>query len=127
VQLIDGQNGRSPQEVLTEQFAQIKEACEDVAAGPISLAAENGYDTALRAVGCTKAKKWGKGEVSLYKVIKGHDRLYIIARAWRGDPFPKGQVPVPKETTATWLTFMSQVLVCDVKDPKHPCPGDDGK
>ena len=122
VQMITGKPESSPQEVLKNQLGEVQKACEDVGAGPVGAAVENGYDTALRAIACTKSKQWGKGELNLYKVIRGRERLYVVARAWRGAPFAKDKLPIGPDVTKQWLAFMQQVRVCDSRDAQHPCP-----
>jgi hypothetical protein len=122
VQIIGGMSKKSAQDVLKDQLEIVKNACEDIGAGQVSLAMENGFDTAMRAVACPKSKQWGDGELSLYKVISGRDRAYVVWRSWRGPSFDKQHLPVPVETTTEWLSFMRQVLLCDVSDPKHACP-----
>lgn len=122
VQIIGGNGGKSPQDVLKDQLEIIKSACDDIGAGQVSLAVENGFETAMRAVACPKSKQWADGEVSLYKVITGRDRAYVVWRSWRGPAFTKDHLPVPSGTTAEWLGFMRQVMLCDSSDPKHACP-----
>ena len=111
------------QELLVQRFAEIARACEDTTMGPMSPVIENGYDTALRAVACTKIKGRDQGEVSLYKAWVGKDRMYLVARAWRGPPFARDHVPVKPETTLQWLAFVQSVVLCDTRDPHRPCPG----
>lgn len=122
VQMIGGMGNKTPQDVLKDQLEVVKNACEDIGAGQVSLAVENGFETAMRAVACPKSKQWGDGELSLYKVISGRDRAYVIWRSWRGPAFSKDHLPVPAELTVEWLNFMRQVMLCDTADPKHACP-----
>jgi hypothetical protein len=122
VQVIAGPPQKTPQEILKDQLEQIRKDCQDIGAGPVNLGVENGYDTAVRAIACTRLKQWPKGELGLYKVMKGRDRLYIVQRSWRGEPFDKQHLPVPAETTQQWLAFMQQVVLCDPRDPHRPCP-----
>jgi hypothetical protein len=122
VQIITGRPQAGPEDVLRDQLAEIRKVCDDVAVGPTSPAEENGYPTAMRAIGCTKSKEWGKGELNLYKVLRGHERLYVVARSWRGEPFDRDRLPVSPETTKEWLVFMQQVVLCDGRDAQHPCP-----
>jgi hypothetical protein len=112
----------NPPDLLAERFRAIQAECQETSLGPVSPSMENGYPTALRAVACTKVKKWSQGEVSLYKAWKGKDGMYLVARSWRGAPFDKGKVPVPPETTLKWLAFIQSVVLCDTQDPKRPCP-----
>jgi len=122
VETFYGPPQRSAQELMAERVEQIDRECEDTAVGPVSPVVENGYDTAMRAVACTKAKKLGQGEVTLYKAWKGRDAMYLVARSWRGHPFDKAHVPVPPETTLQWLAFVQSIVLCDSRDPQHPCP-----
>ncbi len=122
VQIVGGMSRKSAQDVLKDQLEVVKNACEDIGAGQVSLAMENGFETAMRAVACPKSKQWGDGELSLYKVISGRDRAYVVWRSWRGPSFDKEHLPVPAETTTEWLSFMRQVLLCDAHDPQHACP-----
>ncbi len=122
VNILYGPSQQSPQDLLAQRVQLIQRECEDTALGPVSPLVENGYETALRAVACTKAKKWGQGEVSLYKAWRGRDAMYLVARSWRGAPFDKTHVPVPPETTLQWLAFVQSIVLCDTRDPKRPCP-----
>jgi hypothetical protein len=122
VELIGGKPNMDVQTTLNGRLELIHQGCDDVGAGPPQLAVENGYDTGVRAFACPKSKKYGKGELSLYKVIIGRSRTYVISRAWSGEPYEKNKVPVPAKTTEEWLAFMSKVIVCDSGDRIHPCP-----
>jgi hypothetical protein len=109
-------------ELLVQRFGEIARACEDTTMGPMSPVTENGYDTAMRAVACTKIKGRDQGEVSLYKAWIGKDRMYLVARAWRGPAFDKEHVPVKPEVTLQWLAFVQSIVLCDTRDPHRPCP-----
>jgi hypothetical protein len=60
--------------------------------------------------------------MSLFKVILGRSRTYVIGRAWSGEPYEKDKMPLPAGTTEEWLAFMSKILVCDTVERTHPCP-----
>jgi hypothetical protein len=122
VNIIYGTPNQSPQDLLAQRVQLIQHECEDSQAGPVAPAVENGYETALRAVACTKAKRWGQGEISLFKAWRGRDASYLVARSWRGPPFAKNDRPVPPETTLQWLAFMQGIVLCDSRDPRRPCP-----
>ncbi len=122
VNILYGTPNQTPQDLLEQRKQLIQRECEEVQAGPVAPAIENGYETALRAVACTKTKRWGKGEVSLFKAWRGREAMYLVARSWRGPPFGKNERPVPAETTLQWLAFIQSVVLCDTRDPKRPCP-----
>lgn len=118
----DDPPNKSPQDVLAERAGEYRQECDDGGAGPVTPGIENGYGTALGSVICTRSKRQGKGEVSLFKVLRGRDRLYIVARSWRGTPFEKGHLPLTAAQTSEWVAFMNRVAVCDTRDPGRPCP-----
>lgn len=122
IQIISGEPNKTAQDIMNAQLERVRSECADAGAGPASPGVENGYETVIRAVACTRSKRYGKGELNLYKVLRGHERIYVVARSWRGEPFEKAHVPVPPETTMEWLNFMNRVVVCDSRDAKHPCP-----
>ncbi len=123
VEMIQGKPAMDVQTTLTQRLDIIHQGCEDVGAGPPQLSVENGYDTGLRAFACPRSKQWSKGELSLYKVILGRSRTYVISRAWSGEPYAKDKLPpLPQQTTDAWLAFMKNVILCDSGDRLHPCP-----
>jgi hypothetical protein len=122
IEMIQGKPTMDVQTVLNLRLDAIHEGCDAVGAGPAQVAVENGYDVGIRAIACPKSKRYGKGELSLFKVILGRNRTYIVSRAWSGDPFEKDKVPVPAKTTEDWLAFMGKILVCDTAERSHPCP-----
>ena len=122
VELIAGKPDKDVQTVLRERLEEIHRDCENVGAGEPQLSKENGYDTGVRAIACPRSQKWNKGEVSLFKVLLGNDRTYVVSRSWRSEPFEKQHVSLPSDKMEEWLTFMTQVTVCDPRDPAHPCP-----
>jgi hypothetical protein len=122
VEMIAGKPTMDVQTVLNKRLDSIHQSCEDVGAGQTQLASENGYDAGIRAFACPKSKQDGRGEVSLYKVFIGADRIYVIARAWSGKPFEKNKIPLPASTTEDWLKFMETVVLCDPRANNHPCP-----
>jgi hypothetical protein len=122
VELIGAKPDKDVQAVLRDRLDEIHHDCENVGAGAPQLSRENGYDTGLRAIACPRSKKWNKGEISLFKVLLGNDRTYIVARSWRSEAFEKTHVTLPADKMTEWLAFMEQVVVCDPRDPTHPCP-----
>lgn len=123
IRIVAGKPGKSPQDFLKDLQKEVEAACDQAGAGPVSPASENGYDTAIRAVACPKSKIDSQGELSLIKVLRGEEAMYIVSRAWRGAAFEKDKLPVGPETTRQWLEMMGKTLLCDPKQPdRHPCP-----
>jgi hypothetical protein len=122
VNILYGTPKMTPVDLLAQRVQLIQRECEDSQVGAVVPGVDNGYETAVRAVACTKTKRWGQGEVSLFKAWRGRDAMYMVARSWRGAPFAKNARPVPPETTVQWLAFIQAVVLCDSRDPKRPCP-----
>ncbi len=122
VELVQGHPMSDVQSTLKARLETIHQDCNDVGAGQVQLSVENGYDTGIRAVACPKTHKDERGEISLYKVILGKDRTYVISRAWSGKAYDKDKIPLPEQTTQEWLAFMAKVVLCDPRERSHPCP-----
>lgn len=122
VQMLMSKPSHTPQEILEEQLPQVQQSCEAVEAGPIQASTENGYDSALRVVSCSRNKRWGKGEINVYRVIRGRDRTYVLSRSWRGEAFAKDRSPVPPDVLSSWSAYLLQAVLCDSRDAEHPCP-----
>jgi hypothetical protein len=122
IELIAGKPTMDVQTVLNNRIKAIHEDCEDVGAGPVQIAVENGYDIGMRAIGCPKSKKHNTGEMSLYKVIVGRQHTFVISRSWSGEPYKKDKMPLPANSMQDWLGFMSKIVACDTIDRQHPCP-----
>lgn len=122
VELIQGRPMQDTQTTLKARLEPIHADCDDLGAGPPQLAAENGYDTGLRAIACPKTKSEQRGLIGLYKIILGKDRTYMIGRSWIGKSFDKDKIPLPAQTSDEWLAFMKNVTVCDPRERTHPCP-----
>ena len=124
VELIDGKPAvdKDVQTILRNRVEEVRADCPSVGAGETSLSTDNGYESGMRAIACPRSKKWNKGEVSLFKVILGNDRTYVVIRSWRSEPFEKTKVTLPADKMTEWLGFMAKVVVCDPRDPNRACP-----
>jgi hypothetical protein len=122
VEMIVAKPDKDVQTVLADRVTEIRGDCANVGSGDTQLGKENGYDVGLRAIACPRSTKWDKGEVSLFKVLLGNARTYIVSRSWRSEPFEKQHVALPADKMTEWIGFMSQVVLCDTQDPAHPCP-----
>jgi hypothetical protein len=99
-----------------------KDECQDVILSPIAKGLINGFESVFATRFCTKDKRSGQGEITMFKLIQGKTALYIGERTWRVKAFGKDKPPVPKETFDAWADYMKAVTVCVVDDPVRPCP-----
>jgi hypothetical protein len=101
---------------------ETRQPCEQTHLKALGSTKVNGYDTSLHWLICTKSKQNGKGEFTLMLGIQGRDALYLVQRAWRGEPYDVDAVPLSKDELKGWLTFIDKVQVCDPRVPEHACP-----
>jgi hypothetical protein len=101
---------------------ETRQPCEQTQLKALGSKKVNGYDTSLHWLICTKNKQNGKGEFTLMLGVQGRDALYLVQRAWRGEPYGVDAVPLSKDEFQEWLTFINKVQVCDPRAPEHACP-----
>lgn len=83
----------------------------------------NGYDGSRAQLYCDRNKRSGKGETAIIQALRGRDSLYVVQRAWRGQPFTAKAVSWTREQSLAWHTHLNTVSVCDSRDPARPaCP-----
>lgn len=81
----------------------------------------NGYDGSRAQMFCTRGKRNGKGEITLFQALRGRDSLYVVQRAKRTRPYTTRAVPWTREEIQAWNAHLNSVLVCDLRDPGRPC------
>jgi hypothetical protein len=104
-----------------------KDECQDVTTTPIAKGLINGYESAFATRFCTKSRKSGQGEITMFKLIQGKTGLYLGERTWRIKAFGKDKPPVPMETYDQWTAYMRAVMVCELGSANRPCPKTQGK
>ncbi len=111
-------------EFLDGLVPRTREVCDDFAAGPIVPSPVDGVDGGRRTIACGRYHGDGRGSFTLFYAIRGRAALYVLARAWRGDPFVSAAPPLSDSELADWNSFFDGVRLCDTDDPAHPCPKD---
>jgi hypothetical protein len=101
---------------------EAKQPCDQTQLNAIESKKINGYEASLHRLTCTRGKQNGKGEFTFMLGIQGRDALYIVQRAWRGQPYAADAVPLSKAEMEAWQAFISKVQVCDPRVAEHPCP-----
>jgi hypothetical protein len=106
---------------LDTVVTKTSQVCEQASAGPSSLGMVGGREAGSRTVTCGRYKGDGRGSMTLYFVVRGKSAFYVVSRAWRGEPFAQGTVPVAAAELAEWVAYMNAIDLCDTKDPNRPC------
>lgn len=88
-------------------------SCTEHSATVTKEAAENGYSMIQWSEECVNAE--GDESLTLGKAILGNEKLYIITRFWKYDPW--------NSHIEEWQAYLDGVYVCDptVASRAHPC------
>lgn len=115
---------QSPKEFLLSRADSSRSTCDGMLAGDVVEGTVNGYKSASLRFTCTRSHRNNKsGAVSL-TAVAGRDALHVISWYWLGDPVSANQiVPVPAQTVSEWDAFAKTIIVCNINDSSHPCPG----
>lgn len=111
-----------PIEMLISEVESEKDKCSFVQDFNLFSGFENNYPTSTRLIFCGENKFAKKGEVSLFKVIKGNDYFYIIRMVKRIPAFEADKPGIDESEIATWSNYLRRIRVCDTADNEHPCP-----
>ena len=103
--------------------ARTDEVCDGIAAEPVRSIVVPGAEAARRGIGCSRYKGDGKGSYTLFTAVRGARALYVLSRAWRGEPYHAGVAsPVPAAELAEWTATADSIRLCDSDDSARPCP-----
>ena len=108
--------------VIKSQVDYDKKHCNFVKDFALFTGEENKYDTAMKLITCGKRKSTGKGDVSLFKAIKGDQDFYVIRLVRVVPPFEAGKAKFDKQDMAEWSHYFGKIKVCAPGSKEHPCP-----
>lgn len=108
--------------VINSQIAYDKKHCNFVKDYTLFAGEENKYDTATKLITCGKKRSNGKGQLSLFKAIKGDQYFYVIRLVRVLPPFEAGKAKFDKRDLAGWSHYFGKIRICDPGSKEHPCP-----
>ena len=108
--------------VIKSQVDADKKHCNFVKDFTLFSGEENNYETAMKLITCGKKKSTGKGEVSLFKAIKGTRYFYVVKLVRVLPSFDPGKSKFGRRDMASWSHYFSKIRVCDPGSKDHPCP-----
>jgi len=88
--------------------------CPGGSASRVRNTQENGYPVSIWMFLCPSNPATGEPENMWMKVIAASDSLYSVQYAYR--------TAVSKEMATSAMKYLHSVVVCDTRQPAHPCP-----
>lgn len=85
----------------------------------VSTKKSNNYDTETFRVTCPLSAATGRTEVTHFKTIRGNDNVYMVQYAFR---LPRKVASLKDEQEKGVYAYLDELIVCDNRHPKHPCP-----
>ena len=111
-----------PLTVINSEVEYEKKHCSFARPYNLFSGYENNYETAFKLIVCGKNLKDKKGEITLFKAIKGQAYFYVIRLVRRIPPFDADKTGFSTREIALWSHYFSKFKVCEPGSSKHPCP-----
>ena len=122
VQVFFELKGVAPRAVLDRMRKGYEENCEGPSAEAMAERSITGLPAARQLLLCGRNREGGgKGEIALIQAVSGKDALYVVQRAWRGEPFRGAAPAAARAMVPGWHQYLDQVRVCDTRDKAKPC------
>ena len=110
----------SPKNFLGMVASRMEKACPgNGVSQSLGDAKVDGFEAHVAILGC--ASIGGKSEVAVYLAIRGSHDLYMIHRAWRGEPFERAKPPLDATAARQAIAALQPVKVCERSEPQAQC------
>lgn len=120
VMRVGGLSSADPAEFIRQSVAGLKPQCGDVVEGRVRPDKSSG---AVRtAIGCTRRKSDGRGELQLLHIAVGREALYVARRIWELPAYDKAKIPLSPETIAAGGADIDDLRLCDLSGAGAACP-----
>ncbi len=118
---ISGNADESPAVLMREIAERARPICLQVLSSPINEHVESGYPAATMSLFCLRDAQTRKGDVTLYRAIRGERALYVLSRSRRGETHDGKTIPLPEEILAQWRKELRNFLICRRGDAGIEC------
>lgn len=123
IEAMKGDDLPDPLLIVEGLSAEQSELCEKFFDRPVFAGYENGFETVVSLFECQNNNTTGKPLVTILKLIRADEHLYIITRIWRLEKNANedGTLPISAAEIAAWSDALGRVTVCNPSDDDHPC------
>jgi len=111
VQTMAGDNSNAA-DLLRDISARAKAICLKVLSSPVIEHKESGHPAATMTQFCLRDAESLTGDVTLYRVVRGMQALYVLTRTRRGEAYDGTSIPLSETTHAQWRTELRSFLIC---------------
>ena len=112
VQTLYKKSNAEPATYLNSIRTQSSKVCDHFESMPIKMESQRAISTASMIGFCSRYTATGKGEITIYRVLKGRKNFYILQKAWKTAPFnSKGTSPVPQNQLKSAIQLLSRAEI----------------
>lgn len=123
-QAISGEESNPPRALLTLVAERARTICLEVLSSPIDEQPADGLAGATMAQFCVRDSKGRRGDLTLYRAIRGKHALYVLSRTRRDESYDGKAIPLPEAALAQWRKDLEQFRVCRDGEGGSGCGAD---
>jgi hypothetical protein len=116
---IGGLGGSDPADFIRESAEALKQDCDDVVEGQVRT---DPAGTVRTALGCTRRKADGQGEMQLLHIAVGREAIYVARRIWPLAAYDKAHLPLSTEAIAAGGADIDDLRLCNLSGVGTACP-----
>lgn len=118
---IGGLGSSDPADFIRESVEALKPDCDDVVEGQVRT---DPAGTVRTALGCTRRKSDGQGEMQLLHIAVGREAIYVARRIWPLAAYDKAHIPLSSAQIAEGGADIDDLRVCNLPGVGTPCPAE---
>jgi hypothetical protein len=103
----------APKEFQMQLASSFKSACKSSAMYPVADSLETGYVASVAIHACEYADKRPQDEITLVKIIKGKNALYVVQKVFRFQPDPA--------IINQWTLYLKNIRICGTTSSDSGC------
>lgn len=118
---IGGLGGSDPADFIRESADALKQDCDDVVQGQVR---SDPAGTVRTALGCTRRKADGQGEMQLLHIAIGREAIYVARRIWPLAAYDKAHLPLSSAQIAEGGADIDDLRLCSLSGVGTACPAE---
>lgn len=116
---IGGLGNSDPADFIRESADALKQDCDEVVQGQVR---SDPAGTVRTALGCTRRKADGQGEMQLLHIAVGREAIYVARRIWPLAAYDKAHLPLSSTQIAEGGADIDDLHLCSLSGVGTACP-----